>query len=250
MTIPNPASFRSAASDREKRVRTRALLMDCAIAEFAAKGLAQTAVDDIVTRAKVSRGTFYYHFANMDEIMEAVGRAVAATFVSIVDQDIREVETGPERVALATQIFIEMASAIPDWGRLVSDALTNMGVFYAHISRGIRKDVLVGFRSGDFRIEPTDFLFSGLLAVVGAAVRARLQFPDDRTIAPQAAELVLLMLATPSETARTLPGEVMRKYSGKVWHNPDEIQKSLATIMPPLLNEMLDSQESSADART
>lgn len=243
MSVTNPVGFRKAVRDREKRVRTRALLMDCAISEFAAKGLAQTSVDDIVTRAKVSHGTFYYHFANMNEMVEAVGRAVAVAFVTIVDQDIREVQTGPERVALATQIFIEMATAIPDWGRLVSDALTNMGVFSEYISRGIRKDVLIGFRNGDFQGEPTDFLFNGLLSVVGAAVRARLENPDNRSITSQAAELVLLMLATPRDQARTLPDEVIRKYRGNSWHKPETIQQSLETIMPPLLDDILDKQE-------
>lgn len=240
--MPGSIRFQDAASNRAKRVRTRALLMDCAIAEFGSKGIVQTSIDDIASRAEVSHGTFYYHFSNKTEIVEAVGRAVAAGFVKIVDQEIRFIAQGPERVAMATQVFIDMASAIPSWGSMIVDALANMGTFHDHISRGIRQDVLIGIRSGDFIADPDNLLFDSLLSVVGTAVRTRLQSPEDDMIAPRAADLILRMLGTPVETARTLPYLVMAQHDRPHWHSPEAIAEHLNLAMPDLLREILTDQ--------
>lgn len=242
MTTSGSIRFQDAATDRAKRVRTRALLMDCAISEFASKGIVQTSVDDIATKAGVSHGTFYYHFSNKAEIVESVGRAVAAGFVTIADQEIRHISTGPERVALATQVFIDMASAIPNWGSLVVDALANMGKFNEHISRGIRKDVLIGIRGGAFSAKPSPLLFNSLLAVVGTAVRARLETPDDPSIGLFAADIVLRVLGVPIEEAMELPQRVKSQQDRDHWHSPEAIQVHLNAVMPQLLLEILTDQ--------
>lgn len=224
--------------------------MDSALTEFAEKGILRTSIDDIVAKAGVSRGTFYYHFANKEKIVEAVGRAVAVGFVTIVDQSIRDVETGPERVALATQTFIEMAVAVSDWAWLIVDALANMGTFHKHISRGIRKDVLIGIRAGDFSAKPDEFLFESLLAVVGTALRARLERPHEADVAGRAAELVLVMLGTPPDQARRLPAEVLQRHGARGGVSPDAVQHILSEVMPILLQEILLDDEGGDTVRT
>ena len=247
MTQRKSLRFQDAAGESDKRVRTRALLMYCAIAEFASRGINKTSIDDISAKAQVSHGTFYYHFKNKSEIVEAVGRTVAAGLVEIVDQRIRGVTSGPERVALATQVFIDMASAIPNWGWLVVDALANMGSFHTYISRGIRRDVLLGMRSGDFSGAPSELLFKSLLAVVGTATRVRLETPDDTTTCNRAAELILLMLGAPADIAHTLPAEVIRKYHAGGLGSVDTVLHDMESIMPLILREILMSDEAPGD---
>lgn len=248
LTEQKALSFRGAAEDHTKRIRTRAHLMDCAIAEFAAKGIGRTSINDIATKAGVSHGTFYYHFANKTEVVEAVGRAVAAGIVTAVDYQIRDVASGPERVALATQVFIGMASSVPNWGWLVVDALANMGTFHSHISRGIRKDVLIGIRAGEFFGEPSELFFNSLLSVVGTGIRTRLERPSDPDVEIRTAELVLLMLGTGRELAGTLPGAVVEKYGRRSGFAPGFVQHEIDAIMPTLLEEMLADFEPAASA--
>lgn len=225
--------FRTAASDQGKRLRTRALLMDAAIAEFARRGISATAVNDIATAAGVSHGTVYYHFPNKEVLVEAVGRAVAASLVDQVDSAISSVASGRERVALATQAFIRAAAAEPDWGWLVVRALSDMGPFHRQISRGIRKDVMMGVDAGEFSAEPTDLLFTSLLAVVAAALRARLEAPRRPGIEAEAATLVLRMLGLEDGIARTLPDEVTARHAT----NRIPVVASDADMMLALLQE-------------
>lgn len=227
--------FHTAATDQGKRLRTRALLMDAAIAEFARRGIRDTAMNDIAASAGVSHGTVYYHFPNKEVLVEAVGRAVAASLVDQVDTAIRSVTSGRERVALATQTFIRAAAAEPDWGWLVVRALSDMGPFHHQISRGIRKDVMIGINAGDFSTEPTDLLFASLLAVVAAALRARLEAPGLAGIEAEAATLVLRILGLDDRIARALPDEVTARYAtGRIPVVASDADQMLALLQQEL----------------
>lgn len=223
--------FRAAASDQGKRLRTRAQLMDAAISEFARRGIEATAINDIAAAAGVSHGTVYYHFPNKEALVEAVGRAVAASLVDQVDQEIASITQGRERVALATQAFIRAAAAEADWGWLVVRALSDMGPFHHQISRGIRKDAMIGITAGEFSAEPTDLLFTSLLAVVAAALRARLEAPRRAGIEAEAATLVLRMLGLDERTARRLPEEIAARHgTGRIRAVASNPERMLALL--------------------
>jgi AcrR family transcriptional regulator len=205
--------FRNEVLDQGKRSRTRALLMDAAVTVFAKKGVEATAVSDVTELAELSNGSFYYHFRDKAELVDTVAHAIAASLVSETDDAIRSVVDGVERVALATQYFIKLAAAEPEWGWLVVQALSDMGTFHDQISRGIRKDVAIAVKQGAITVEVTDMLFTCLLAVVGVAVRERLERPNAPDIEAKAAEFNLRMLGVAPEVARRLPSEVVTRHS-------------------------------------
>ncbi|MBD8893376.1 TetR/AcrR family transcriptional regulator [Roseibium litorale] len=234
--------LQDAAGEQGKRMRTRALLMDCAIMEFGTRGIGKTSIDDIATTAKVSHGTFYYHFSNKEEIVEAVGRAVAAGLAELVDRQIRGIASGPERVAMATQVFIRGAAAIPEWGWLIARAIGDMGTFYEVISRGIRKDVLIGLQAHEFNVEPSRLLFSSLLAVVGTAVHLRLERPEKPNIERDATILLLRMLGLQQKEVEHLPDYVIERY-GDLGVSQATIETDMKAIMPVLLDEIVQGTE-------
>lgn len=222
-----------------KRVRTRALLMDSAITQFAHRGIEKTSIDDICARADVSHGTFYYHFADKDDIVDTVGHAVAAGLVNLVDREIRDISSGAERVAMATQVFLAHAAESKDWGWLVVHALADMGSFFEQISRGIRKDVLIGIRNGEFSANPDPLLFASLLAVVSAALRARLEKPGEPGIEQHATVLLLRMLGVPPGDADNLPEQVIARYGDRAARPKDDMKD----LLPLLLKEVVTRQE-------
>jgi len=204
--------FRNSVGDRDKRSRTRALLMDAAVTAFAKHGVEATAISEVTSIANVANGTFYYHFRDKAELVDAVAHAVAASLVDQVDEAISRVTSGAERVALATQYFIRLAAAEPEWGWLVAEAMTNTGEFRNQISRGIRKDIAIGIEQGHFDIELTELLLTSLLAIVGTALRETLESPKRRRCEQAAAEMILRVLGVPPKEARTLPDRVLVKF--------------------------------------
>ena len=187
--------------------------MDAAVTVFARKGVEAASISEVTQLAQLSNGSFYYHFRDKAELVDKVAHAIAASLVSETDDAIRSVEDGVERVALATQYLIQLATAEPEWGWLVVRALTDMGPFHDRISRGIRKDVAIGIEQGRFSVASSNLLFTSLLAVVGVAVRERLEYPDAPGVERNAAELVLKMLGVSPAKARRLPDEVIERYS-------------------------------------
>jgi AcrR family transcriptional regulator len=196
--------FRNEASLQDKSQRTKALLMDAALALFAERGIEATSVNEITAHAKVANGTFYYHYKDKDEFIDALEHAVATMFVNRVDELMEELTDGAERVATATQQIIYLAAEDAAWGWMIVHAFMNLGRFSASISRGIRKDVALGIEQGNFQLDPTDVAFSILLAVVGAGLKMRLENPTTVGTEVLTSEYVLRMLGLAPDRARAL----------------------------------------------
>ncbi|MEB2343794.1 MAG: TetR family transcriptional regulator [Deltaproteobacteria bacterium] len=98
-----PAPPRS-ARDRAK-AETREALVQAALAEFAAHGLDAPSLDAICARAGFTRGAFYVHFRDRDELVVAVmDRAFGAFLDAIVPSgtEPRDLERTVRRYADAT----------------------------------------------------------------------------------------------------------------------------------------------------
>jgi AcrR family transcriptional regulator len=78
----------SPAEGRELRARgqrTVRKLLDAGIQVFGSRGYHAARVDDIVTVAKTSHGTFYLYFANKEDLFRALVRDVAGQMNALVD---------------------------------------------------------------------------------------------------------------------------------------------------------------------
>ncbi len=69
----------------ERLAATRAALLRAAHAIFAESGYEAAATEEIVKRAKVTRGALYYHFADKRALFEAVFEEVARHITAMVD---------------------------------------------------------------------------------------------------------------------------------------------------------------------
>ena len=77
-----PPAFANRARAEGKSARTRARLMDAAVAVFARKGIEAASVNEIAQAADVANGTFYNHFKDKDEIVGVVAFAIGSRLVA------------------------------------------------------------------------------------------------------------------------------------------------------------------------
>ncbi len=70
----------------ERLAVTRATLMREARLIFAASGYDAAATEEIVQRAKVTRGALYYHFKDKRAVFEAIVEEVASEIAAAIDK--------------------------------------------------------------------------------------------------------------------------------------------------------------------
>jgi AcrR family transcriptional regulator len=89
---------------------TRQRILDAAEEVFAEKGYHGTVVDDIIQKAKTSKGGFYFHFPSKQGIFLALIDVLAPKLMSAVDHAIEDEETATGKVNAALGIVLEQFS--------------------------------------------------------------------------------------------------------------------------------------------
>jgi len=175
------------AGRRPRRARevtkqeTREALIDAAFAEFAAHGLDAPSLDAICARAGYTRGAFYVHFRDREQLMAAVVERVIGGFLTATiarGEEARELEQTIERFADAVARTIAGAS-----GRDALVLPVPAGVPFARLLEAITRSAEL---RGRFRM-----LLEGAIAAVAevaahgqraGAVRADVAAMDSATL--------------------------------------------------------------------
>ncbi|MHB1491760.1 MAG: TetR/AcrR family transcriptional regulator [Cellulomonas sp.] len=101
------------------RVARRAAIVSAATAAFAERGIANTAVSDIVKAAGVAQGTFYLYFKSKDDVVVAAAERIG----DIMVDGIERVVAMPERSAvdrfLALLDQLSSSTSDPDASELI-----------------------------------------------------------------------------------------------------------------------------------
>ena len=100
---------RRAEIGREKRARTRAQIVEAGLMLLAERPPEALTIDAIVEAAGVAKGTFYYHFQNIEELVAAVGGKLAESFDALFG-------TIPARCAGSGRAHVLRLHAIPGEG--------------------------------------------------------------------------------------------------------------------------------------
>jgi AcrR family transcriptional regulator len=180
-------------NERRKEQRPEEI-MEAALEEFAIKGFAETRLDDVASRAGISKGLVYVYFKTKQELFKAVIRSF---IIPRVDALIREVERSrrSSEEMLRGPLLSFMKEFAKSRKRIVVRLLIAEGPkhpdlldFYHRevISRGMRLVRLIvtrGVTSGEFRPSPYQdfpqlFVAPMLLAMIWQMLFARHQALD------------------------------------------------------------------------
>ena len=110
---------RRAEIGREKRVRTRAQIVEAGLVLLAERPPEALTVDAIVEAAGLAKGTFYYHFQSIEELVAAVGGSLADSFDALLAPSLLGEPDPIVRMSLAFTKFLEKAINDPLWSQLV-----------------------------------------------------------------------------------------------------------------------------------
>ena len=133
---------------RREQMRTR--LIESALLVFARRGVEGSVIDEVITTAEVSRGTFYNYFRTNEELLTAVAQEVGNQMLEVVDPVVREHTDPAVRVACGVRLTLMVARAHPHLaafiGRVGPPALGAQSLVTEYLPR----DLADGMAEGRF----------------------------------------------------------------------------------------------------
>lgn len=91
--------FQAPISLREKQRQEReTLILDTAEGIFLEKGYHETSIDEIAALVGVAKGTIYLHFASKEDLVKAIARRNAETFMSEIEAAMADSPTPTEKI--------------------------------------------------------------------------------------------------------------------------------------------------------
>lgn len=198
--------FTARAAGAGKAERTRARLLDAAVALFARDGFGVATAFDIARAAGVANGTFYSYFRDREDIAHGVALGMAEITAERMARVLPPSTDARTRIAFATRRFVEEAAAHAQWGRLLAQAVATHGDLRRGITQFIRADVELGVTQGWFAARVDQPLLDALGVLTLAALMQRLGGAPPG-ISARFAELQLTMLGVPAAEAERIAAE-------------------------------------------
>lgn len=185
-----------------RRERMRSRLIEGALMRVARHGVASTSIDDVISEAEVSRGTFYKYFDSPASLVAAVAEEVTNELMLLIDPVVLTHDDAVKRVATGVRLALRLARQYPvvgafvsrlGWPNLPPDQLVL--VF-------LPRDLQLGMRQGKFaRMDLSAALNLTIGAVIGG-IYTLLRTSAAQDYPEQAAMTVLMGLGVERQLAR------------------------------------------------
>jgi AcrR family transcriptional regulator len=119
--------MKARTSKAEQGEATRAALVDAARSLFTESGYAGVGTEEIVRRAKVTRGALYHHFDDKQDLFRAVHEQIEEEVVGAIAAKMADVEDPIELLIVGTRAYLDVCTD-PAIARItLSDAPSVLG---------------------------------------------------------------------------------------------------------------------------
>ncbi len=188
----------------KKKAKTRQTLVDAALRIYARKGGGELTLNELADEADVSHGTIYNYFRTREEVLEAVGIALADQFSQSISLLSTGVESGAQRMSIGVRMFVCRAIADPAWANAVVHVIHYDEGIRSAVAANVRHDLQIGFKQGSFAYSDEEV---ALALVVSCAIGAMQSIVEGQRVVNhdiKLAEMVLKALGLPSNEAHRI----------------------------------------------
>ncbi|MCE6981119.1 TetR/AcrR family transcriptional regulator [Pseudomonas frederiksbergensis] len=207
-------TFPSEATEQEpltrghkKRERTRRGLVDAALRLVARKEVGEIALLDVASEAAVSNGTIYNYFRTRDEVLEAVGIAMASEFSDAISALSSDVNCGAQRLSIGVRMFVCRAAYDHQWANALLRIIHSDQAMRSRLAAHVLGDLRDGLRAGTFAYEDEgialDMVVSCTTGAMRSVVEGRVVAEHDQRVA----EMILKALGVTPAKARKIAGK-------------------------------------------
>jgi len=193
---------RRAEIGRERRARTRAQIVEAAATLLAERPPEALTVDAIVEAAGVAKGTFYYHFQSINELVAAVGAKLGESLDELLTPARIELHDPIERLSFAFTQFLERAISDTDWARLVVQSILAPAEFGRGIRANLKADIAEAIGQGRVTVRDVELAADIVIGIWLQITRGILERGARPELTRQALEAVLRALGGADRPSR------------------------------------------------
>ncbi|HTT12188.1 MAG TPA: TetR/AcrR family transcriptional regulator [Burkholderiaceae bacterium] len=187
------------AAERRERMRQR--LMATALRLVAQNGPAAMSIDDVISAAEVSRGTFYKYFPAPDVLVRELAVEIANELIRMAEPVVLSYKDPAERVACGIRLVARLSISHP----IVAGFLVRLGWPDARgpdvLLDFVRRDLNTGLRRGRFKKMPIALALNIVAGSVLGAANCMLDPGCEPDFAEQTAAAALRALGVDTKTA-------------------------------------------------
>src|SRR3974390_886344 len=104
----------------ERRARMRRTLVEAALLVCAEKGVYVSVIDDVITAAGVSRGTFYNYFRTNAELLVAAIEELGNEVVQLIEARVQALPSPAARLIGGLRLYLDTARRFPLLARFIA----------------------------------------------------------------------------------------------------------------------------------
>jgi AcrR family transcriptional regulator len=196
-----PASRREHRTTPAQGEETRARLVEAARELFAARGYAGVSMEQVCTRAEVTRGALYHHFAGKDDLFRAVCEDVAGALTGQVIEAARGHSDAWLRLREGCQAFLVACSDQGVRQILLTDAPSVLGwASFRELDTRyglglLRAGIQAAMEAGAVQAGPVDLIAHMLVAALDEAAMVIGRATDPQAARRDAALVIDRILA-------------------------------------------------------
>jgi len=177
---------------------------------IATKGMGETSIDDVISTAEVSRGTFYKYYPSPEALFHDLAVEIANELISMAEPFVLSLEDPAERVACGFRIVAKLAIHHP----LAAGFIVRLG--WPDL-RGptllldfVRRDLADGIRQKRFISMPVDVAVNIVAGTVLGAAHGMLKPGCPRNFAEHSAAAILRALGVDAASAHRIANKPLK----------------------------------------
>ncbi|MEM9938252.1 MAG: TetR/AcrR family transcriptional regulator [Pseudomonadota bacterium] len=176
-----------------RRVATRDRLILAAKSVMADTSVDTVTVDGIVQKAGVGKGSFYNHFNSKEDLFFATLDEVFADMADQIISAIEAVDDPAEELAIGIRMYVRLAAADPEIGRLIINAPASFDILHTYADPVVNHTIDKGLQAERFKLRDRDLFFLLLTSGVNATLSRVLEQTFDEAVTKELAASALLL---------------------------------------------------------
>ncbi|MFA1624339.1 TetR/AcrR family transcriptional regulator [Rhizobium mongolense] len=181
---------RRAKIGRERRAKTRAQIVEAGAMLLAEGPPKAFTVDAVAEAAGVAKGTFYYHFQNIEELVAAVSAQLGQSFDDVLTPARTKLRDPIARLSFAFTQSLEKAISDTGWARLVVQTSKTPNEFGRSVRDNLKAEIAEAIAQGRVTVQDPELaadIFVGIWLQVTRGILERVAPPDLSNLALEAA---------------------------------------------------------------